>query len=246
MHPVYNKAAVCENTEICEGIYNLSIRVESMPLPGQFFMLRAWGIEPVLSRPISVHDFKENTVSFLYEVKGRGTRIFGSLCAGDTIEYMGPLGRGFDIDHIGGKVAIVTGGIGIAPMYYAAEMLKNVSIDLYSGFRSRLYLIGDMEHLSDNIYIATEDGSEGYKGFITDIFSPMDYCAVLCCGPRPMMDKVIRSCIRCATPVLVSMESRMACGIGACLGCSCRTISGNKRTCKEGPVFSGREVILHA
>lgn len=246
MQPVYSKAAVCENTKICEGIYRLSVKAEDKPLPGQFFMLRAWGIEPVLSRPVSVHDFKDGTVSFLYEVRGRGTKIFSSLRAGDTIEYMGPLGNGFDLNHMGGKVAFVTGGIGIAPMYYAAKMLKNSTIDLYAGFRNKSYLIEDMAHLADSIYIATDDGSEGYKGFITDIFNPLDYCVVLCCGPQPMMNKIIKSCIRCATPVFVSMESRMACGIGACLACSCKTISGNKRTCKEGPVFSGREVILHA
>jgi dihydroorotate dehydrogenase electron transfer subunit len=96
------------------------------------------------------------------------------------------------------------------------------------------------------MYITTESGSEGTKGYVTDIFSPLDYNAVICCGPEVMMKKVVDICNRCATPVYVSMEEHMACGVGACLVCTCKTTKGMKRTCKEGPVFSGREVVLGA
>lgn len=246
MQPVFSKGNVIENVKVSDGIYRLTMESGLDVNPGQFFMLKAWGGEPFLPRPISVHDADGSSISFLYEVRGSGTQILSSLKTGDAVEYTGPLGNGFDVEHIKGKVAIVTGGIGIAPMFYTAKMLKDTKVDLYAGFKSNPYLLGDIKNYVSDVYVSTDDGSYGHKGFITDIFSPWEYSAVLCCGPEVMMKKAAARCIAYATPIFISEESRMACGIGACLGCSCKTNTGMKRICKDGPVFSGREVLLNA
>jgi len=157
---------------------------------------------------------------------------------------MGPLGNGFDLENIKGKIAIVTGGIGIAPMNYLIKSIKNINMDIYAGFRDETYCTENFNNLVDNVVVATEDGSAGEKGYVTDYFHPEDYDLVLCCGPEIMMDKVILMCREKKIPLYVSMEKRMACGIGACLVCTCKTRFGNKRTCKDGPVFKGEDILL--
>jgi dihydroorotate dehydrogenase electron transfer subunit len=242
----YSDEKVYENVEISKDIYKLSIKGSFSGKPGQFYMLRCWGNDPLLSRPISIHDADDEKISFLYQVKGKGTGILKSLKSGDRIKIMGPLGTGFNFENITGRVALITGGIGIAPMIYASKMLCNCDIDFYSGFKDEVYMVDDAKKYSKNIYIATETGRTGFCGFVTEIFNPFDYSLVLCCGPIPMMEKVARICRKYATPVYLSMESNMACGIGACLGCSINTSRGKMRVCKDGPVFSGRDVIFSA
>jgi dihydroorotate dehydrogenase electron transfer subunit len=119
-------------------------------------------------------------------------------------------------------------------------------VDIYAGFKENVYGISEIKNYVDNIYIATENGLHGSKGYVTDIFNPGKYSAVLCCGPRIMMERVVKMCNDYETPVYISMENYMACGIGACLVCTCKTLNGNKRTCKDGPVFLGKDVILDA
>lgn len=246
MQSSYRVNSVIENTNIDGNIYRLRVEGDFNVRPGQFFMLRAWGREPLLSRPISIYDADKQSISFLYEVRGEGTRILGKLKCDDKVELLGPLGNGFDIEKIHGKIAIVTGGIGIAPMLYTAKNIVNSTIDVYAGFRDKIYTVDELKEYVDNIYISTDVGSHGHRGFITDIFNPSEYDLVLCCGPQIMMGKVIKLCNACATPVYVSMESHMACGVGACLVCTCKTVNGMKRTCKDGPVFLGRDVIIDA
>lgn len=242
----YTVNKVLENVEISEGIYKLSIGGEFSANPGQFYMLRSWGTEPVLSRPISICDVSDDGISFLYEVRGRGTRLFKDLRSGDSLELLGPLGNGFDVSSIKGKVAIVAGGIGIAPMFYTAKSLEGAQIDLYGGFRDQVYLTDEFKGYVDNVYISTDSGKVGHKGFVTDMLEPSGYDVVLCCGPEVMMQKVSKMCIEHRVQCFVSMEKHMACGIGACLVCTCKTKDGNKRTCKDGPVFSGEDVIFDA
>lgn len=244
MQHLYVKRKVIENVQISKDVYCLSVEGEYNVSPGQFFMLRCWGMEPLLSRPISVHDVDGCGIHFLYEVRGRGTRILSTLKPGDYIEMLGPSGNGFDIMSLKGRAAVVTGGIGIAPMFYTVKSIDNASVDLYAGFRDDVYITDKFTNYVQNINIATDSGKTGHKGYVTDIFDPEGYSVVLCCGPEVLMKKVARMCIEKNVPVYVSMEAHMACGIGACLTCTCKTLNGNKRTCKDGPVFDGREVMI--
>ncbi len=207
-------------------------------------MLRAWEDEPLLGRPISVHGINENNIEFLYRTQGRGTKILSKLESGNNIDLMGPLGNGFDVDNIKGNVAIVCGGIGIAPMKYVAESLKNCNVDFYAGFKEEVYLLDSIKSNVSNLIVTTNSGKLGYKGYITDKLKPENYDVVLCCGPEIMMEKVIKMCRNENIPSYISMEKKMACGVGACLVCTCKTKLGNKRTCKDGPVFKGEDIIL--
>lgn len=245
MKEKYAVEKVYENVKVEEGIYKLTIKGNFRVKPGQFYLLRAWDIEPTLSRPISVHDVDDEKISFLYSVVGKGTKILSELKNGDEIKITGPLGNGFDTEKIKGKIAVVCGGIGIAPMLYLVKRLKNCTIDFYAGFKTVNKTVDYVEKYVNNLKISTEDGSVGTKGYVTDILEPQKYDLVLCCGPEIMMYKIIKMCQEKDVPVYVSMEKKMACGIGACLVCTCKTRSGRKRTCKEGPVFLGSELILN-
>lgn len=246
MQPAYSRRRVNRNAEVSKGIFHLSVEGEYSPVPGQFYMLRAWGMEPLLSRPVSIHDVDEKSISFLYEVKGEGTRLLGRLSSGDSIELLGPLGNGFNVKSIQGRVAVVSGGIGIAPMLYLVKSMNNNRVDLFAGFREDVYTVDKFKGYVENIYISTDSGSAGYKGYITDILNPGEYSYVLCCGPEIMMKKTAQKSMECGVPVYLSMERHMACGIGACLVCTCKTKEGNKRACKDGPVFPGEDVIFDA
>lgn len=254
----YRKAVIHSNIQIATNIYELKLSLchpeaDSINLtlqesdfkgkPGQFYMLRGWeALDPFLSRPISICDISHGMITFLYEVRGKGTHIISKLKPGDALELFGPLGNGFDLS-LEGTIAIISGGIGIAPMIYLTKEL-NANVDFYCGFRNEVYYIDEIKKYVNNIFISTEDGSFGHKGFITEIFKPEKYDMVFTCGPLPMMEVVLKIC-KDKLPVYMSMENRMACGIGACLGCTIETISGMKRVCKEGPVFSGEEVVLN-
>lgn len=237
------KGIVVSSIKISGYIYELKIAGNFQGKPGQFYMLRSWDREPFLSRPLSICNIEESRITFLYEVKGKGTDIFSKLESGDSIYLLGPLGTGFPLDKEN-KIGIVAGGIGIAPMVYLCKSLRG-NMDFYGGFREVSFYTKGIEKYSDEIYISTNSGKEGYKGFITDIFNPEKYSIVYTCGPIPMMKKIARKCREKKTPVYISMEKRMACGVGACLGCSIKTTSGMRRVCKDGPVFKGEEIILY-
>ncbi|MBV1819410.1 dihydroorotate dehydrogenase electron transfer subunit [Clostridium cochlearium] len=238
----YKKVYIIDNKKIYENIYKLSISGDFKGKPGQFYMVRSWRKEPLLSRPISIYSIDNNTLEFLYAVVGEGTKLLSELKKGDSINLLGPLGNGFPIENIKGKIAVVFGGIGIAPLYEVVKNLQECEIDLYAGFREKSYSTEAFKEYVENIYIATESGEEGEKGYITDILEVNKYDMVLCCGPEVMMKKVVKMCKEKKVPIYISMEKHMACGVGACLGCTCKTKDGNKRTCKEGPVFLGDEL----
>lgn len=240
----YRKLKIKSNKEISTNIFQIELEmdIDREIKPGQFFMVRGWEAkDPFLPRPISVADVGKDSITFLYEVRGRGTHIISKLRTEDTLDILGPLGNGFSLDGKG-KKAIVSGGIGIAPLVY---LLKNLEgeVDFYAGFRSEVYWRDKIEKYADYVYISTEDGSVCHKGFCVDNFDPSKYDEVLTCGPMPMMERVLELC-KDIVPVQVSMESRMACGIGACLGCTIETPDGMKRVCKDGPIFKGTEVIV--
>lgn len=242
----YITSKVLSNIEISKDIFKLYIEGDINVKPGQFYMLSAWEGEILLPRPVSIHEVDKQGIYFLYEVKGKGTKLLSKLRENDAILLLGPLGNGFDVEKLKGKVAVVTGGLGIAPVKQLVKNIINCEVDLYCGFKENSYAIGGLEKYTDNIYVATENGSIGYKGYVTDMIKPSYYDSVLCCGPEPMMKKLIEVCNKNKVPIYVSMERFMACGLGACLVCTCGTINGNKRTCKEGPVFLGEELIFDA
>ena len=240
----YLKSEVKENVEICNGIYSLKVIHDTIVKPGQFYMLKPK--TAFLGRPISVCEVNGNEITFVYAVVGKGTEEFKTLRNGDIIEIVGPLGNGFDTSKDYGKVALVGGGIGIAPLVELSKALRknneDIKMDFYGGYRDDVYLQDVLLRYVDEIRLSTNSGKYGHKGFITDIFELSKYDTVLCCGPSVMMEKVVSMCKEKGINVYVSMEKHMACGVGACLVCTCKTKSGNKRTCKDGPVFNGFDV----
>ncbi|EHI98240.1 oxidoreductase FAD/NAD(P)-binding domain protein [Clostridium sp. DL-VIII] len=243
----YRNARVISNEEISKDIYKLILEDHNEINAGQFYMLKING-QTLLPRPISICEKKENALTFLYAVVGNGTKEYAKLKENDEISITGPLGNGFDLNKDYGKVALVAGGIGTAPMLELAKRLREKSkeqkIDLYAGFRDDVYLIDELKEYANEAYISTNTGKHGHKGFVTELLKPEAYDTVLCCGPEVMMKKVVEMCKEKNTKVYVSMEKHMACGVGACLVCTCKTKDGHKRTCKDGPVFDGYYVEL--
>ena len=218
-----------------------------MPLPGQFYMLRAERSSVLLGRPISVFHAEEKAdaidVQFLILVKGRGTKELCALQAGDRVLMLGPVGNTFPVPETRKKLCIAGGGIGVAPVAAFAETLPPDSYDFFASFKSGSY---GLEHIRPKkLIITTDDGSEGVCGMLPaalteDVLRARDYGAVYACGPMPMLSYVKRIAESAGIPCYISMENRMACGMGVCLGCTIHTSEGNKRCCKDGPVFDSR------
>ena len=251
----YTKAKILSNIQISNGIYKMVVEDFNKVNAGQFYMLKHQGAT-LLPRPISVCEKNENTITFVYAVVGKGTKEFASLREGESIELIGALGNGFDIEKKYNKVALVAGGIGIAPMLELSKKLRqnntDIKMDLYAGFRDDIYLVDEIGQYTNEVYVSTNSGKHGHQGFVTDLLKVKNYDTVLCCGPEVMMKKVIdmckenniKACDNNKVNIYVSMEKHMACGVGACLVCTCKTKDGNKRTCKDGPVFDGNYVEL--
>ena len=224
------------------------------PHAGQFYMLRAWAADatPILSRPISVNDFDNQTgaLTFLYQLKGEGTHKIAALQPGQTLTVTGPCGNGFDAAALAGKyqrIAVVGGGIGTAPMYQVTRELAAAGVrpDVFFGFRDAPYCMEEYRSIANLVKVSTDTGAVGFHGFVTQLYDPADYDVVLVCGPTVMMKNAARLCAEKGTPCFVSMEKKMACGIGACLGCTCETKGGEgKSVCKNGPVFDATEVFF--
>jgi NAD(P)H-flavin reductase len=217
-----------------------------------------------LARPISVAGWRADTritdrienrnhssriIRFLIAKQGIGTEELASLIAGEQAELTGPLGNGwagFVPEILSGPLALIAGGIGMAPLRaFAAERAAG-TYDFYAGFKTLdPGLTGLLDGLNTAaLILATEDGSGGHKGRILDILEPATYQAVYACGPEPMLKAVAACCKAAGVPCFISMERRMACGVGACLGCTVRTIHGNRRCCADGPIFRAEEILL--
>lgn len=240
------------NEALAPGVHRLRARCAAPERPGQFYMLRGPHGAALLPRPISLCDYRGGVACFAVQAVGRGTRELAGLRPGDALQITGPLGNGYDLDELAGlagPVALVGGGIGVAPAPYLARALadRGVEADAFLGYRDGPFLDGEVREHVRALAIATETGRAGRKGFVTALFDPADYAAVLCCGPTPMMRAVVELCGRSATPVYVSLEQRMACGLGACLVCTCADKRGrNRRCCTDGPVFRGEEIDFDA
>ena len=243
----YMKGKVLSNELVATGTYKMVVEGDVKGKAGQFYMLKTLNDEFVLPRPISIHDIREGKIEFLYHVYGKGTKLISNLNNGEELNILGPLGNGFNIEEIKGNVAVVAGGIGVAPMNLLVKELNNngVSADVYAGFKDEVYGAEQIKENAKSFNVATVDGTVGHKGFVTELVDYSKYDLVITCGPEVMMDKVVLEAKKANILSLASMEKRMACGIGACLVCTCKTKEGNKRSCKEGPVFSGEELIIN-
>lgn len=243
----YKKSKVLYNEKVVDNIYKMVCEEDNEINPGQFYMLKLKG-ETLLPRPISICEKDGNEITFLYAVVGTGTEEFSKLKPGEYINLTGPLGNGFNLNENLGKVALVSGGIGTAPMIEVAKKLRekdsSMVIDAFAGFRDEIYLKEELEKYCNSVAITTNTGKYGHKGFVTEVFKAENYDTVLCCGPEVMMKAVLKMCRETDTKIYLSMEKHMACGVGACLVCTCKTKDGFKRTCKDGPVFNGDYVEL--
>lgn len=230
-------AIIQTNTGVSPGIYKMTVDFIGDVKPGQFFMVRAWDKDPLLSRPISVNDYTPGKLTFLYQVVGKGTEILSRLLPGSDVTIQGPYGNGFP--KINGDLCVVGGGIGTAPLYYLVRHFKeenpNGKCRVYLGFRDTSYGVEAFATLADEVVLDV-------GGIITHKLSVLPGETVVTCGPEIMMESVAKV-VPTDNPVYVSLEAHMACGIGACLGCTCETKSGNKKVCKDGPVFLREEVF---
>ncbi|MDR2478579.1 MAG: dihydroorotate dehydrogenase electron transfer subunit [Treponema sp.] len=229
------------------------------PKAGQFFMVRPARGSVFLGRPISLARWNpvEKTITFLIARRGTGTAELAAMHTGEAAELTGPLGNTWagclPAGTGNGKpIALIGGGIGIAPLEaLAAELSGKTVFDFYAGFRTgfrtpeeKTALLGPALLEPRNCVMATEDGSEGSRGRIPGFLEAKKYSAVCACGPEPMMKAAMAQCIAAGTPCFISMERRMACGVGACLGCTVKTADGNRRCCADGPIFSAAGVIF--
>lgn len=233
----YREVKILTNTRLTEDMYEMTLELADKPQPGQFYMLRAWSGSPYLPRPFSVCDSDGKTLSILYQRLGQGTELMTRLKKGDSISVLGPLGQGYPLKR--GEIALIGGGVGIAPLLYLARKLEG-PVDVYLGFKDQAFFLDRFEALASKVYVSTENGSQGHKGFVTELLEDK-YQASYACGNMAMM-RAVKEKIQGL--LYLSLESHMACGIGACLGCVQKTKKGHLRVCKEGPVFEAGEVIF--
>jgi len=232
-------AVIASNNRIGEGWYELTLTGVPQGGPGQFLMLRPEGeaLDPFLPRPISLFDATPEEARLVYQCVGRGTRALATLAPGDALAVTGPLGTGFPVPDA--DLAVIGGGVGIAPLYYLVkrhrERYPNRSRRVYLGFREEPLLVPAYQAIADDVQIDV-------GGYITDkvTFDPNTVCCA--CGPDGMLRAAATLARSAGAALYVSLEAYMACGVGACLGCTVPTRSGNRRVCKEGPVFDAREV----
>lgn len=232
---------------ISQGHYLLKIKTEGRAVPGQFVNIKVQdGTDPLVRRPFSVFDQSNGCIELVIRIAGRGTKILAGRAPGE-IDMIGPFGKGFTLLE-NKKVLIVGGGVGNAPLLYLAKELCAKGCDvtyLYGSSRAEtIFLEERFRKYAERFELFTDDGSAGAKGFATegmrDIFSMEKFDMIYTCGPTPMMRSA--ALIAGESPIEVSMENYFGCGIGLCIGCSVETKNGLKRSCVEGPVFSGHEI----
>ena len=240
---------VVENKRLTEDLFILVLSGnEKIPefRPGQFVQVRIDDSPGTfLRRPISIHDvdYKQNTFKLLIQVAGQGTLALSKLVSGNTLNLVYPLGNSFTDPLTGESVLLVGGGVGVAPLLFLGKHLKSIGYesDWLLGFRNRDRIINLEEYKgTGNVFLTTEDGSEGEKGYVTDhsVLSEKRFDRIYCCGPDPMMRAVAGYCNKNSIACEVSLENLMACGFGICLCCIVNTVNGNICTCTDGPVFN--------
>ena len=234
---------IIENTPLTDNVYKmvLSGDVSAITAPGQFVNIQLDGL--YLRRPISVCDLGENTLTILYKVVGKGTKQLSQMKEG-KLDLLTGLGNGYDLSMSGECPVLIGGGVGVPPMYLLAKRLlglgKKVRVILGFNTVAEKFYEEEFKKLGAEVFVTTVDGSYGTKGFVTEILKDLEYSHFYTCGPEPMLKAVFAAT---KTSGQMSFEKRMGCGFGACMGCSCKTITGYKRICKEGPVMRKEEIL---
>ena len=234
-----------ENRPLTKDIMEMVLAGDTSDItrPGQFVNIKLDGL--YLRRPISVCDAEEGKLTLIYKVVGKGTEQMRDMTEG-TLDILSSLGNGYDTSISGEKPLLIGGGVGVPPLYMLAKQLvaqgKKVSVVLGFNKAAEVFYAEEFAALGADVTVTTVDGSMGVKGFVTDAL-PEGYTYFYTCGPEPMLKAVYKAT---NTSGQMSFEERMGCGFGACMGCSCKTLTGYKRICKEGPVMKKEEILWEA
>ena len=237
---------VVANAPLTRDVYRMVLEGDTQWImrPGQFVNIELDGL--YLRRPISICDWDEKTITIIYKVVGHGTEQMSKMSVGKELDVLTGLGNGFNPDIECNEALLVGGGVGVPPLYRLAKELlaqgKKVSVVLGFNTAAEVFYAEEFRQLGAEVYVSTADGSVGVKGFVTDAIreSGVTFDYFYACGPLPMLKAL---CDNCTQRGELSFEERMGCGFGACMGCSCKTLTGNKRICKEGPVMRREEII---
>ncbi len=234
------------NIALTATVYKMVLTGDTSAITGsgQFVNILLDGL--FLRRPISVNDCVGHELTLIYKVVGKGTEQMAKMTAGQTLDVLTGLGNGYDLTPAGDKPLPIGGGVGVPPLYMLAKALraagKSVTVILGFNTKDEVFCEEDFKTLGCDTYVTTVDGSYGVGGFVTNAL-PENYTYFYTCGPEPMLKAVYKAT---ATSGQFSFEERMGCGFGACMGCSCKTVTGNKRICKEGPVLTKEDIIWEA
>ena len=233
---------IMENTWLVPGVFRMKLKGDTSAItaPGQFVNIQLDGM--FLRRPISVCDVQGDVLTIIYKVVGKGTEAMSKMESG-KLDILTGLGNGYDLSVAGERPVLLGGGVGVPPMYLLAKKLIEAGTvpAVILGFNKQEEIFSEEEFkaLGCKVYVTTVDGSYGIKGFVTDALKEVDYTHFFTCGPEPMLKAVYRAS---TTSGQMSFEERMGCGFGACMGCSCETLTGYKRICKDGPVMRKEEI----
>ena len=231
------------NEALTSTVYKMTLAGDTSPVtaPGQFVNIKLEG--QFLRRPISVCDCEDGLLTLIYKVVGRGTEQMSKMLSGEKLDLLTGLGNGYDTSLTGDHPLLLGGGVGVPPLYMLAKQLraegKSVSVVLGFNTKDEIFYENEFKALGCDVTVTTADGSYGVKGFVTNAMD-VDYTHVCTCGPEPMLKAVYKAC---TTDGQFSFEERMGCGFGACMGCSCKTITGYKRICKEGPIMRKGDIL---
>ena len=231
------------NEKLTDTVYKMVLVGDTSDITacGQFINIQLDGL--YLRRPISVCDKDDTSVTIIYKVVGKGTEQMAKMTVGESLDVLTGLGNGYDLSVSGDKPVLLGGGVGVPPLYMLARLLKEqgkeVSVILGFNTASEVFYENEFKALGCNVTVTTVDGSYGVKGFVTNAY-PSEYTYFYTCGPEPMLKAIYKTA---TTSGQMSFEERMGCGFGACMGCSCKTIAGYKRICKDGPVMLKEEIL---
>ena len=235
---------ITENRPLAKNVFLMRLAGDTSDIarPGQFVNIKLDGL--FLRRPISVCDSESGVLTLIYKVVGKGTELMSQMSAGEKLDILTGLGNGYDIEKSGTAPLLLGGGVGVPPLYKLAKELiakgKTVTVILGFNTKDEVFYEDELRALGATVYVTTVDGSYGIRGFVTDAMKGLSYTYFYTCGPEPMLKAVYNASTGDGE---MSFEERMGCGFGACMGCSCKTITGNKRICKEGPVLTKEDVI---
>ena len=236
---------IVSNRRLAPNVFEMVLRGDcaAVAAPGQFVNLRLDGF--YLRRPISVCNVDGDALTLIYKVVGQGTEAMSRMQPGEKLDALVGLGNGYLLDECGDRPMLIGGGAGVPPMYLLARRLlaRGADVTVVLGFNAReeIFYEEEFRALGAKVVVATADGSYGVRGFVTDAMKQLPAPSAVCaCGPEPMLKAVYNAA---DLPGQFSFESRMGCGFGACMGCTCKTKYGAKRICKDGPVLRREEIV---